>query len=66
MAARRGALVTPDLEAASILVQTAETERRIAVYTYDRPSHPEGFDTFTVLQVDEGVITDAHGYRLSA
>lgn len=56
----------PQLEAVSILVQTAEVERRIAVYTYDKPTHPEGYATFAVLQLDDGVITDAHGARLSA
>lgn len=66
MAARRRSLVSPDLEQLSILVQTAEADRQIAVYTHDAPDHPEGYRTFTVLQVDEGVITDQYGHRLSA
>ncbi len=59
-------VVTADLDALAILVQTAEYDRQIAVYTHDAPDHPEGYRTFAVLQVDDGVITDQHGRRLSA
>jgi hypothetical protein len=58
--------VSAHLEQLSILVQTAEVDRQIAVYTYDAPDHPEGYRTFTVLQVDDGIVTDQHGRRLSA
>lgn len=56
----------PSLDALSILVQAEECDRRIAVYTHDAPDHPEGYRTFAVLQVDDGVITDQYGRRLSA
>jgi hypothetical protein len=55
-----------DLDQLSIVVQVVEVEREIAVYTYDAPDHPEGYRTFAVLQVDDGVVTDQYGRRLSA
>lgn len=50
----------------AILVQAIDVERSIAIYTHEAPSHPEGYRTFTVLQVDTGVMTDQYGHRLSA
>ena len=50
----------------AILIQTADAERQIAIYTHEAPDHPEGCRTFAVLQVDTGTITDQYGRRLSA
>jgi hypothetical protein len=49
-----------------VLIQHVEPERSIAIYTHHAPDHPEGYRTLAVLQVDNGVITDPYGRRLSA
>lgn len=67
MASREGrSVVTPNVEEPSILVQTVEYDRQIAIYSYNAPDHPEGHRTLAVLQVDDGVVTDQYGRRLSA
>lgn len=60
-----------EIDQQAIVIQTVDTDRMIAIYSYETPRFADpwrcgGSRTLSVLLLDVGVMTDQYGQRLSA